>query len=270
VRPTNQTHLTESSSILLSCGYSLHNKSFRLSYPHGVKHYLFRLQTEGYCLAFTDGQMQRVEAGDLLLYQPGDPYVLEVEEDSQVASGDYYVICRGDWLDDWWERMPRKSKSNIIPDDRLLSIWRAMILEKRRFHEENHEMTGYLLRALCLGIDRALQTKIVHRGKSYVTTRMKNFIDEHLTIPFKIEQIANHVELSVSRTVHLFKESFGLSIVQYTHQARLALAEERIRYTRMSLEQIAETCGFGSYSYFYRIFRKKFKMTPAEYRQQYS
>lgn len=270
MRPANQTNSIESSAVLLSCGFSLHDKSFRLAYPNGLKHYLFRLQTEGHCIAYVNGEMQRIEAGDLLLYQPGDPYVLEVEEESQVASGDYYVICRGEWLDEWWARMPRKSKSNIIPDDRLLSIWRAMILEKRRFHEENHEMTGYLLRALCLGIDRALQTKIVHRGKSYVTTRMKNFIDEHLTIPFKIEQIANHVELSVSRTVHLFKETFGLSIVQYTHQARLALAEERIRYTRMSLEQIAETCGFGSYSYFYRIFRKQYKMTPAEYRQQYS
>jgi AraC family transcriptional regulator of arabinose operon len=33
----------------------------------------------------------------------------------------------------------------------------------------------------------------------------------------------------------------------------------------MTLEHIAETCGFASYSYFHRVFRSHFGMSPAEY-----
>jgi AraC family transcriptional regulator of arabinose operon len=257
-------------SVVLTCGYSFHNKPFRLSYTHGIKHYLFRLQTEGKCKAFTEGRMQWIEPGDLLLYKPGDPYALEVEEGHHIASGDYFIISKGDWIREWWHRHPRKPKVNILLDERLLSVWRTLILEKRRFQEENQEMTSYLLKALCLCLDRAVRMKGVHKGKTFVTIRMKNYIDEHLTSPIRIDDVAAHVELSVSRAVHLFKEFFGVPIIEYTHQARLSLAEERIRYTQMSLEKVAETCGFGSYSYFFRVFRKKHGITPAQYRQQIS
>lgn len=258
---------------IMSVGYSYHTQPFEMTNPEGLNAYIFRLQMEGSCEALVEGRMQRIEAGDLLLFRPGDSYNLNVsarehapDNGKGVGSGDYYVVCSGDWLDEWWQRKERRKKVKVVPDERWLSIWQALILEKRRFDAEDKELADYLLRALCLGLDRAVATQSVLQGKSFIATRMKNFIDEQAAVPFAIADVAAHVGLSVSRTVHLFKECYGLTIIQYTQNVRLSMAIERIKYSGMTLEQVAETCGFGSYSYFYRVFRQKYGVSPATYR----
>ncbi|GGD49430.1 AraC family transcriptional regulator [Paenibacillus nasutitermitis] len=261
---------------VMLCSYSYHSHPFQIEYSEGLQTYLFRLQTEGSCRALVNGRLERIEAGDLLLFKPGDPYQLHiVAEDhspaggqSQTASGDYFVVCNGPWLDEWWARKERPQKTKIVSDERLLSIWRALALEKRRFIQEDREMCDYLLRSLCLSLDRAVATQAVLHGKSFIATRMKNFIDEQAGATFLIQDVASHVGLSVSRTVHLFKECFGVTIIQYTQNVRLSMAMERMKFSTMPLEQIAETCGFGSYSYFYRIFRRQFGCSPAVYRER--
>ncbi|WP_308638498.1 AraC family transcriptional regulator [Paenibacillus silvisoli] len=260
-------------SEILSCNYSYHTQPFQIHNVAGLSAYVIRLQMDGSCEALVDGKMERIEAGDLLLFRPGDHYHLNVtpipSQDGghgPISSGDYYVICRGSWLDEWWSRKDRPRKVKVVPDERWLSIWQALIMEKRRFEAEDKELADYLLRALCLGIDRAISTQSAFQGKSFVATRMKNFIDENAARSFTVAEVAQYVGLSVSRTVHLFKECYGMTIIQYTQNVRLSMAIDRIKYSTMTLEQIAVICGFGSYSYFYRVFRQKYGVSPAAYR----
>ncbi|GAA4857431.1 hypothetical protein GCM10023310_40730 [Paenibacillus vulneris] len=261
-------------SQILSCGYSYHSQKFQTGHREKMKHYLFRLQTEGFCQAWVNGTMSGVETGDLLLYQPGDVYDLKIDEHTNklgqtlISSGDYYIMCKGEWLEAWWRKSKKPQKVRIAAAERLLSLWRQIILEKRRIEDENKELSDYLLKALCLYIDRAItETRTLH-GSSFLASRMKSFIEEHAILPFKVEDVAQHVGLSVSRAVHLFKECFGKTMIQYTLEIRLSTSIERMNYTDMTLEQIAETSGFGSYSYFHRVFREKYGISPKAFRMQ--
>ncbi|TDF96633.1 AraC family transcriptional regulator [Paenibacillus piri] len=260
------------SSAILTCGYSYHSQPFQNIHKEGVPSYLFRLQTEGSSQVLVRGVTHTIEQGDLLLIQPGDPYELRVDAHTNklnqtlVSSGDYYIFCMGNWLDAWWKKGKKPQKVRIAAYERLLTLWRQIILEKRRFEEENKELSDYLLRALCLHIDRAIsETRTLH-GSSFLASRMKSFIEEHAFLSLKVEDVAGHVGLSVSRSVHLFKECFGKTIIQYAMEIRLSTAIERMNYTGMSLEQIAETSGFASYSYFHRVFRDKYGISPKQYR----
>jgi AraC family transcriptional regulator, arabinose operon regulatory protein len=258
---------------LLTCGYSFHMERFDVSTKNGLNSYLFRLQTEGACEALVQGSIRHIEAGDLLLYKPGDPYELLIEEhpeqfNGKIASGDYYVFCKGPWIDSWWNRSAKPTCSRIDLDARLISLWRQLILEKRRMEEEDRELSGYLLQALCLYLERAVTETVSLQGRPFTGTRMKRFIEAHATATFKIEDVAAHVELSVSRAVHLFKECFGKTMMQYALEVRLASAVERMHDSSMSLEQIALSCGFGSYPYFHRAFKHKFGISPKLFRQK--
>ncbi|MDF2662147.1 MAG: AraC family transcriptional regulator [Paenibacillus sp.] len=262
---------------LLLCGYSYHTQpAAYLQDREGLPHYLFRLQTEGYCQALVDGVLTTLGPGDLLLYKPGDRYELAFAPmpnelgQTAVYSGDYFLSCTGDWVGEWWKRTPKMQRTQIHLDEKLISLWRHLVLEKRKYRmgEENEELLGYLLRALCLCIERAVLETSAPHGRSFSAVRMKTFIQENAMFPFKIEAVARHVGLSVSRAVHLFKECFGFSIMEYTKQVRLAAAIERIKYSKMPLEQIAEASGFASYSFFYRVFREKYGISPLEYRRQ--
>jgi AraC family transcriptional regulator of arabinose operon len=257
---------------LLSCGYSYHMEPFYMNQRIGLPSFLFRLQTEGTCEALVAGELQTIAVGDLLLYKPGDDYELRIggeneQEFGKTASGDYFIFCRGSWIEAWWSRSEKATRSSIDLDERLLSLWRLLILEKRRMEDEDHELIGYLLRALCLHLERAVTETVSLPGRPFTGTRMKRFIEAHATVSFKIEDVAAHVSLSVSRAVHLFKECFGKTMVEYAHEVRLSSAIERMHDSSMTLEQIADSCGFGSYPYFNRVFKNKYGMTPSRFRQ---
>lgn len=263
------------STRLLMCGFSHHTEPFFTEAENGLNAYLFRWQTEGQARALVDGKMQIVEAGDLLLYQPGDPYRLMIGKDKStrenqpIASSDYFLSCQGSWVKQWWNRRKRPTLVRIGIEDRLLSLWRMLISEKRRMEKANEEICDYLLRSLCLTIDHMIDERFSPQGPPFVANRIKSYIEERAATRIRIKDLAEHVRLSESRTSHLFKTYFGKTIIEYVHEVRLSIAEERIKYSTLSLEQIAESCGFGSYSYFYRIFRKKYGQSPAAYREAY-
>jgi AraC family transcriptional regulator, arabinose operon regulatory protein len=257
---------------LLACGYSLHKQPFSHSMG-SLNYYLFRLQTEGYCRALVNGALTSIKPGDLLLYKPGDPYELLIGEErppsgkAVTASGDYYLYCVGDWIDQWWAQDEKPQLNGIHLDENLISLWRHLVLEWRRIDDRSGELTMYLLRSLCLSISRRIRESATPQGRSYTALRMKDYVAEHAASSLTVQEVANHVGLSVSRAVHLFKDTFGTTIIRFAQEVRLASALERIRYSTMPLEQIAETSGFDSYTYFHRVFREKYKMSPSEYRR---
>ncbi|WP_127488044.1 AraC family transcriptional regulator [Paenibacillus ehimensis] len=258
---------------VFTCGYSYHAQRFHTHYKTGLPLYLFRLQTEGASEAVIDGRMHRLGQGDLLLLNPGRTYELFVDEyetaskGRTISSGDYYLICGGRWMDQWWKRGDKPTLSRIDPGEQLLALWRHLIIEKQRpADKQTGELTGCLLQALCLSLERAATESAPSYGRSFTALRMKRFVEEHATSTFKVEDAARQAGLSVSRAVHLFKECYGKTMLEYALEIRLAAALERMKYTAMTLEQIAESCGFGGYSYFHRVFKDKFGIAPGAYR----
>ena len=50
---------------------------------------------------------------------------------------------------------------------------------------------------------------------------------------------------------------------------RLSFALDQMKYTDSTLEEIAENTGFGTYTYFHRVFKRKMGEAPGAYRQKY-
>lgn len=255
---------------LLSCNYSYHSSPFSSSARQGVSSYLFRMQSEGFCAALVDGKMTRIESGDLLLYKPGDPYELQIVGDGNttVASGDHYLYCQGEWINEWWARSVKSQRTSIDLHDGILSLWRQLILENRRVGEKNSELSGYLLRSLCLSFDRAMGETRFLPNRPFTASRMKRYIEEHATHVFKVEDVARHVQLSISRAAHLYKDTYNETMIQYAVKVRLAMAVERMKYSSSTLEHIAVSCGLGSYPYFHRVFKQRYGASPQLYRSQ--
>jgi AraC family transcriptional regulator, arabinose operon regulatory protein len=252
---------------ILFCGYSFHKKGYHSQFKAGYPSFLFRLQTEGICEAVVKGTKRELEKGDLLLIKPGDHYELLITEGQ--SSGDYHLVCEGVWLEEWWNRSSKPPFSRIEMDEKLLLLWRQIMIERRRpVTSQSQELIDYLVRALCLTLERAVSETVPSSHYPYQVTRMMRYIEEHATTALKVEDVASHVGLSVSRTVHLFKSSVGKTIMEYTQEIRLSAALERMKYTSFTLEQIAEDCGFGTYTYFHRVFKKKYGIAPGMFRRQ--
>jgi AraC family transcriptional regulator of arabinose operon len=261
-------------TIVKSVGYSIHLKPFYMEQKSGLHDYLIRLQIEGESKALIHGQLEKVLAGDLLIYKPGDPYELTIgnhEDPTEHGcfSADYFLFCNGLGIDEWWTKHEFPQRISVPIDEALLNIWKQIIYEKRRVREEDLNVNDYLLRILLRYIDRVI---VGNNGevdsRLFVTHRIKQYLERHATGVVTLKNVADYAGLSVSRTTHLFKEAFGQSIMDYVLDIRIHIACERIRYSSMTLEQSAESAGFNSYSYFHRLFRKRMGLSPKQYQEQ--
>ena len=94
--------------------------------------------------------------------------------------------------------------------------------------------------------------------------------EEFLRSPEKsweLSQLASRCGYSVSRFCALYKAQFGVSPKQEILAARLAMAQNMLRYTDRTVADIAETCGFSYAPYFTKYFKAVTGRTPREYRK---
>jgi AraC-like DNA-binding protein len=86
---------------------------------------------------------------------------------------------------------------------------------------------------------------------------------EPLTLPEYAELVTTNIQyISIA-----FKKRFNATIFEYRNMLRLERAKELLIEKPMDLESIAIEIGFYDASYLINAFKKKYEMTPAEYRR---
>ncbi len=83
------------------------------------------------------------------------------------------------------------------------------------------------------------------------------------------EDAASHISLSVSRFVHVFKEEAGVSFSEFQLNLKMKKASDLLSGTRLPLSDIAFECGFNGQSYFSKVFREFYGISPSVYRKRF-
>ena len=96
--------------------------------------------------------------------------------------------------------------------------------------------------------------------------RVRSVLDEEYRDPPSVEQLADTVGLSASRLAHLFRREIGMSIQAYVIERRLVMAAMLIVQSDERISQIAYSVGFGDVSNFNHSFKRRFGMSPRQYR----
>ena len=60
----------------------------------------------------------------------------------------------------------------------------------------------------------------------------------------------------------------GTGFIDYLNDYRLTIAERLLKSSDSSVLEIAEQCGFDNLSYFNRIFKRKYGISPGRWRMQ--
>lgn len=85
------------------------------------------------------------------------------------------------------------------------------------------------------------------------------------------EELAQSVNLSVSRLRHLIKQELGISLGRFLRSKQLEPVKRLLRDSYLSVKQIMKVAGFAEVeeSSFVRGFRKICGVTPGEFRRLY-
>lgn len=95
------------------------------------------------------------------------------------------------------------------------------------------------------------------------------YIDSHFSEELHLEDVAAHVYLSPYYFSKLFKKQLGMGFNSYVTQQRMNNARQMLQYSDWSIASIAKNIGFSQTSYFCKVFRQTFDVTPQMYRESF-
>jgi len=102
-------------------------------------------------------------------------------------------------------------------------------------------------------------------GKKNLAEQVAQHILEHIDETLAVEELAALFYVSSDHLTRLFKKVFGKTVIDYITDQRMFLAGELIRNSQLSITMVSAKVGFSNYSYFTKIFRKHFGVSPREY-----
>lgn len=120
---------------------------------------------------------------------------------------------------------------------------------------------------LCRDFPDILNSK--HDAKNEMRVKSILFyIHEHFSENITIDQLAQQVNISQTECFRCFKHFVQKSPMVYINEYRLSQAAKLLRETTNNITNISLSCGFCNTSYFGKLFRQQYGLSPSQYRKQ--
>lgn len=130
--------------------------------------------------------------------------------------------------------------------------------------EEIGDSLKELAHRLCDEMEEASNTRY-----KKIVNDIRKYVEKHYMRPdLSLEMVASEVSLSRSYVGKLFKAYCQISFNDYLNEVRLTKARELLVSSDMPVQLVSEQVGVYNTTYFYTLFKKYYKMSPAQFRQQ--
>lgn len=92
----------------------------------------------------------------------------------------------------------------------------------------------------------------------------RTHINNTLTSPYSLEDLAAEVGMSVSNLQRAFKQTYGCTAMAYLRHQRLLLAHHLLRHEHKSISEVAAKLHYRSNSNFSSAFKREFGISPKD------
>jgi AraC-like DNA-binding protein len=232
--------------------------------PHRHNEIEFNALETGFLTYLLAGQEVTVAAGEVALFWAAIPH---------------QVIDSAPQTRLYWATVPL---SDVLRWDLPGPFVRAMLagtffreaapLHDRRFFAQwscdlaaGRERLALLeIQALCLRLAQTHPAPVVSGGGP--ASRMAHYMSARFQESLTVDEIAGQVGLQANYAMTIFKRAFGLSLIEYLTQQRIAHAQQLLITTDLPIADIALESGFPSLSHFYTAFGRLCGVAPGRYR----
>lgn len=128
-----------------------------------------------------------------------------------------------------------------------------------------------LLYLLCCGGLRLSKMPSVYYQDRYqrdAIQQVNTYIHGHLAENLSIEGLARRFRISPTVLKTCFYQTYGKPLHRYISTCRMERAAELLNTTALPVIQIASEVGYSSVSQFGAVFKRKYYLTPTQYRRQ--
>lgn len=131
----------------------------------------------------------------------------------------------------------------------------------------NEQLSSLLTLLMAESWHPELQTKAAPKRQNL--QQIKDYLDLHYAEKITLDDLSARFFVNKYYLTRIFREQFGTTINAYLTACRITRAKNLLRFSDLSLEEIARTCGLQNANYMNRVFRKVEGVGPGDYRRQW-
>ena len=153
---------------------------------------------------------------------------------------------------DDWKRTPTPSQQALCVDylTKMLS-------------SQDPVACALLLGMLLLELQSCSPEEIAEDSISAIVS----YINKNYATIDTIDGIADHFFISKYHLCRIFKKAMKTTVIDYLNQIRIKNACQMLTFSKKSVGQISELCGYHSTAYFSSLFKQITGKTPSDYRK---
>jgi AraC-like DNA-binding protein len=184
---------------------------------------------------------------------------------------------RHSWLRVTGRWIERQLRNTLVPlgvpvqiggDSLPLRYLQMINDELRRNPVQDPDMLEGLLQIFWYDIERQFRAgPEVYRPDSRLE-RARRYLEAHFDKPFDLDEVAEMANLSRSHFCSSFSKRFHVPPREYAMRLRLQRGAQLLANQDLTVYQVADMVGCSDALYFSRLFRKRYGVSPLQYRRQ--
>lgn len=212
---------------------------------------------------FVEDNFFSVNAGSFVLIPPSIFHKTGGNYARRILIGFTHDFLTRTYTDDAIDDMLKCfSKTLITPPEKVLNRCKSLLNALNDCKNER-DFAIYLGNLLC-ELSKCPETAIYNQQIS----NLLEYINAHFAEINSLEQIADHFFISKYHLCRIFKNTMGITIIDYLNNIKIKTACEYLTTSEIKIQDISQLCGFSSPTYFNNVFKKHTLLSPNEYRKR--
>ena len=251
-----------------NCGFQGGNgDSLAIRRPAGRKDYQIIYLSKGSGFYHLGGCFRQVDAGNIVLYLPGEPQIYEYRTDCPHEA--FWIHFTGVGAGQLLQAAGLQgSVISVGVDAAVLELFRRVMREIQRQPDGYQLMCAALLAELIALLGRKQRLAEGPEDPLERVAPAVDYIHDHYQSAIPLEDCAALCQMSKYHFIRQFTALTGSSPQAYQTLLRLQKAQELLAYSTLNISEVAAVVGYNNPLYFSRIFKKYVGSPPRDYQIQ--
>ena len=101
---------------------------------------------------------------------------------------------------------------------------------------------------------------------SEVVNKSISYIEIHYADELSLSILASNLHVTKNYLSAVFKKQLGKTVTEFIHEVRTDKAIFLLNSTKLPINDISIVCGYDDSNYFCRVFKRRYKISPRQYR----
>ena len=165
---------------------------------------------------------------------------------------------------------PQRTSPYLLLDEalynRIVGLYDSILIELHGSGKTDAHLLRAMLYEVLMLLQKATSVEATGTSETERVARFRQLVNEHYLVESGVEFYADRLCVTPNYLNKLVRTTLGQSTKQYIQNRRIEEAKRLLRYTDLSVTDIAEHLNYDTATYFVRAFSRQTGMTPLQFR----